>query len=105
MSEVISNSKEYGSIDNQFPGRRRLTSTAQIQSTISHPGTVRINVQGAFIVDDDGSRTPLGSPNEDYKHDINDIRLPNHTELVSHVAVDVCASSNWPHITHKQVTG
>jgi len=70
-------------------------------------------VQGAFIVDDDAptpyrtaSRSPNGakaSVNGDstprvngerdeyfmYQHDTSDIRLPNHTAIVSHIAVDV----------------
>lgn len=64
--------------------------TTDIQSAIAHPGTIQINVQGAFIVDDE-SKTPNGFLHdcEDYKHDHNDIRLPNHTAVVSHVAVDV----------------
>ncbi|CAK7203819.1 hypothetical protein SEUCBS139899_006567 [Sporothrix eucalyptigena] len=38
---------------------RTSTSTAEIDSTIARPGTVRINVKGAFIVDED----PAGSGN------------------------------------------
>ncbi|KAL1640757.1 hypothetical protein SLS58_006579 [Diplodia intermedia] len=57
--------------------------------TIRHPGNVYINVQGAFIVDDE-PRTPE-SPESDYEHEhgSKDIRLPNHTAVVSHIAVDV----------------
>jgi type II pantothenate kinase len=57
-----------------------------IEDTILHPGTVRINVQGAFIVDEEEPTTPQS---DDYEHDPRDIRLPNHTAVVSHVAVDV----------------
>lgn len=59
-----------------------------IEETILHPGTVRINVQGAFIVPED--EEPTTPQSEDYEHDPRDIRLPNHTSIVSHVAVDVC---------------
>jgi type II pantothenate kinase len=68
------------------------TTTAEIDSTISHPGSVRINVQGAFIVD--GTEQPntpangYANTNGSY-HEGKDIRLPNHTAVVSHVAVDV----------------
>ena len=64
---------------------RRPTVQSDINDAILHPGTVRINVQGAFIVDDE----PVTPRSEDYEHDPRDIRLPNHTSVVSHVAVDV----------------
>jgi type II pantothenate kinase len=73
---------------------------------ISHPGAVRINVQGAFIVDEEnGPSTPSSERSSEtsmslkeledggYEHDGKDIRLPNHTQGVSHIAVDV---SNEP---------
>jgi type II pantothenate kinase len=73
---------------------RMRTNTAEIDSTITHPGSVKINVKGAFIVDQDS-----GSPNGSYatahahtnggNQDTKDIRLPNHTAVVSHIAVDV----------------
>jgi type II pantothenate kinase len=67
---------------------RMRTNTAEIDSTIIHPGSVKINVKGAFIVDQD-----LGSPNGTSatggSHDTKDIRLPYHTAVVSHIAVDV----------------
>lgn len=47
---------------------------------------MRINVQGAFIVDEEQPGTPQS---EDYEHDPKDIRLPNHTAVVSHIALDV----------------
>jgi hypothetical protein len=80
------------------------------QDAILHPGTIKINVKGAFIVDDDastpcstGRTTPTSNGtktegvtgiNEDgeyfeYQHDTQDIRLPNHTAVVSHIAIDV----------------
>lgn len=71
---------------------RATTSTAEIDSTISHPGSVRINVKGAFIVDGtEQPTTPANgytSANGSY-HEGKDIRLPNHTAVVSHIAVDV----------------
>jgi len=69
-------------------GRLRRTTTVQsdIQEAILHPGSVRINVQGAFIVDEEQPGTPQS---EDYEHDPHDIRLPNHTAVVSHIALDV----------------
>ena len=89
---------------------RTWTSTAEIDSAVARPGTVRINVKGAFIVDEDlagnassptsetgepnrrPSRTRNGggrahSPSE--AHGTFDIRLPNHHAVVSHIAVDV----------------
>lgn len=53
---------------------------------ILRPGSVRINVQGAFIVNDEPD-----SPNSNGsdQHETKDIRLPNHTATVSHIAVDV----------------
>lgn len=75
------------------PPRMR-TNTAEIDSTITHPGSVKINVKGAFIVDQD-SVSPNGSValgNGGGNHDTKDIRLPNHTAVVSHIAVDIGGS-------------
>lgn len=71
--------------------------TKEENEAIRHPGNVRINVQGAFIVDEDEVTTPeaSGTPpgvafdEEGYQHDSKDIRLPNHKAVVSHMAVDV----------------
>ncbi len=64
---------------------------ARKQSTIDHaiqsPGAVKINVKGAFIVEDEAPSA--GSPAEDGAQHDTDIRLPNHTAVVSHVALDV----------------
>lgn len=80
----------------KLPPRMR-TNTAEIDSTIIHPGSVKINVKGAFIVDQDSSspKDVNGSViiNGRGSHDTKDIRLPNHTAIVSHIAVDVCYSS------------
>ena len=59
-----------------------------IDSTITRPGAVRINFQGAFIVDDDAATLQLVEDGGAL-HDSRDIRLPHHTAVVSHVAVDV----------------
>ena len=68
--------------------RRRPTLPSEIQYQIINPGTVRINSKGAYIVD--GTSTPSeDSIDVEYEHDPRDIRLPNHTETVSHVAIDV----------------
>jgi hypothetical protein len=71
---------------------RRLTN-----ETITHPGDVRINVKGAFIVDVSPPMTPSGDEleTEGYQHDPRDIRLPNHRAVVSHIAVDVRPSPGY----------
>lgn len=75
---------------------RTMTSTEEIDHTITRPGSVKINVKGAFIVDPDTATPALAggsvangrhSPTH---HETSDIRLPNHTAVVSHIAVDVC---------------
>ncbi|KAJ1336033.1 type II pantothenate kinase [Microdochium nivale] len=100
---------------------RTATNTAEIDSTIHHPGSVRINVKGAFIVDGTEPGTPalisnpaassvlgggdspglpphVGSNNGGGTlggggyHETKDIRLPNHTAVVSHIAVDIGGS-------------
>ena len=59
---------------------RRPSALAEV---ILSPGTLRVNVQGAFIADNE-PRWLDGT-----HHDTRDIRLPNHKTLVSHVALDV----------------
>ena len=51
--------------------------------------SVKINVEGAFIVDDETS-TENGAASEFVHYEHKDIRLPHHTDVVSHIAVDVC---------------
>lgn len=72
---------------------RTETNTTEIDSTIVRPGSVRINVKGAFIVGTpEGSPTGNGvSPQGSSSHETKDIRLPNHTAVVSHIAVDASA--------------
>ena len=55
---------------------------------LENPGSVKINVKGAFIVDDEPS-TKDGDEGDGVHYERKDIRLPNHTGVVSHVAVDV----------------
>ncbi len=50
--------------------------------------SVKINVEGAFIVDDDSDKEDAFIP-EHVHWERKDIRLPHHTDVVSHVAVDV----------------
>lgn len=59
-----------------------------LDETILSPGDVKINVQGAFIVD----QLPSPTPDDGAQHDSRDIRLPNHKNVVSHVALDIGGS-------------
>lgn len=103
-AEVVTEATEQDGEERPIVRRpRTYTSTAEIDSTIIHPGSVRINVKGAFIVDTPEPRSPAaiaaaaaangnGVPppaqGSSY-HETKDIRLPNHTAVVSHIAVDV----------------
>ncbi|EGX94995.1 pantothenate kinase, putative [Cordyceps militaris CM01] len=71
---------------------RTMTTTAEIDSTITKPGSVRINVTGAFIVDPDTATPKNGRGSPTTHHETSDIRLPNHTAVVSHIAVDIGGS-------------
>ncbi|KAI4207732.1 MAG: hypothetical protein LQ346_000382 [Caloplaca aetnensis] len=53
---------------------------SSIDHTILSPGTVSINVQGAFIVDEDPSNPP--TPSDDGAQHDTDIRLPNHVNVI-----------------------
>ena len=68
------------------PTRKQST----INDTILSPGAVRINVKGAFIVEDE--TTSAGTPTADGAQHDTDICLPNHSAVVSHVALDVSLS-------------
>lgn len=73
-------------------GRRK--PPARLEEAITNPGAVKINVTGAFIVDDEPrSRSPIETDGVHYEN--KDIRLPHHTGVVSHVAVDVSWLSLW----------
>ncbi|PHH86207.1 hypothetical protein CDD83_10577 [Cordyceps sp. RAO-2017] len=72
---------------------RTMTSTDEIDNTITRPGSVKINVKGAFIVDPDTSSPASGGDGGSPSHrETSDIRLPNHTAVVSHIAVDIGGS-------------
>ena len=62
------------------------------------PSDVKINVEGAFIVDDEfpGSEAKNGTAGEGVYFENKDIRLPHHTAVVSHVAVDVRSTLFYP---------
>ena len=62
-----------------------------IDETIQNLAPVRINVQGAFIVDENTVTTRIDNE-AGAVHDSKDIRLPHHKSIVSHVAVDVSFS-------------
>lgn len=62
-----------------------------LDETILDPGAVKINVQGAFIVDEEQTRDD-SSDEDGAQHDTRDIRLPHHTAVVSHVALDIGGS-------------
>ncbi|KAF2167233.1 hypothetical protein M409DRAFT_22661 [Zasmidium cellare ATCC 36951] len=81
--------------------RRRLSSSADMQQAIAQPGSIKINVAGAYIIDhEDEDASPDRSPTSSseggeehsYQHHKRDIRLPNHTSVVSHVAADIGGS-------------
>ena len=59
-----------------------------LDETILSPGAVKINVQGAFIVDEDITHEVVAGE-DGAQHDTRDIRLPHHEAVVSHVALDV----------------
>ena len=62
-----------------------------LDQTISAPGAVRINVQGAFIVDQ-ADALEVSKREHGAEHYSKDIRLPNHKAVVSHVALDIGGS-------------
>lgn len=66
-------------------------SNSLLDETILSPGAVKINVQGAFIVDQVPTSTAY-QPDDGAQHDTRDIRLPNHKAVVSHVALDIGGS-------------
>lgn len=59
---------------------------AQYDMKMLFPGSIRINVKEAFIVDEDQVNGRLTPP------DTRDIALPHHTDEVSHIAVDIGGS-------------
>lgn len=86
-------SSNRSSLHQDADGLKRLSKASsdarQVEEAISNPGAVKINVQGAFIVDDESqSRSPVEGEGV-VRRESQDIRLPHHTGVVSHVAVDV----------------
>ncbi|KAL8845361.1 MAG: hypothetical protein Q9205_003071 [Flavoplaca limonia] len=79
---------ENGRMQRRYPMERK----ASIDQTILSPGTVSINVKGAFIVDEQPSRPPTPSDGDDGAQHDTEIRLPNHEAVVSHVALDIGGS-------------
>ena len=69
-----------------------------MQAAIKEPGSIKINVAGAYIINHEepdtssSGRTDSSPEEQDYEHDERDIRLPNHTAVVSHVAADIGGS-------------
>lgn len=77
--------------------RRRLSSSVvEMDHEIADPGSIKINVSGAYIIkhEPEPQPAPVDGKIEEraYEHDKRDIRLPNHTDLVSHVAADIGGS-------------
>jgi type II pantothenate kinase len=66
--------------------------TGRLERAITNPGAVKINVKGAFIVDEEPRSKSPASSTDGVHYESQDIRLPHHTGLVSHVAVDVSTS-------------
>lgn len=87
------------SIENPTPCNPSLhaqRNKSTIDSTILSPGAVKINFQGAFIVDEESQ---VIGKEDGAQHDTKGIRLPNHKAVVSHVALDAsppeaCSSSS-----------
>ena len=64
-------------------------SLPSLEDAIINPGAVKINVQGAYIVDDQPATPGTPEDEDGIVYERKDIRLPHHTSVVSHVAVDV----------------
>ena len=88
-----------------FKKRRLSSSLGEMQQAIAQPGSIKINVAGAYIIDHGDDSSPERSPDrtggahdhsdgeeQAYQHHKRDIRLPNHTAVVSHVAADIGGS-------------
>jgi type II pantothenate kinase len=71
-----------------------------MEQAIAQPGSIKINVAGAYIIHHNDSSSPDRSPprpgftgeEHTFQHHKRDIRLPNHTAVVSHVAADIGGS-------------
>lgn len=76
------------------PPKMKPRRKSTIDSTILSPGAVRINYQGAFIVDEEPSTSASSVEDgvqQHQNHATQGIRLPNHKAVVSHVALDASA--------------
>lgn len=79
----------------------------RLEEAITNPGAVKINVKGAFIVEEEEprSRSPVAVDTDGVHYENKDIRLPHHKSVVSHVAVDVSVtgfffpSLAFPHLS------
>jgi type II pantothenate kinase len=81
--------------------KRRLSSSIDdMEQAIAQPGSIKINVAGAYIIHHGDDSSPERSPprpgfageEHTFQHHKRDIRLPNHTAVVSHVAADIGGS-------------
>lgn len=63
--------------------------TGRVLRSPPKPAQVKINVEGAFIVNDE--TVVRNGASEFVQWEQKDIRLPHHTDVVSHIAVDVSA--------------
>jgi hypothetical protein len=74
------------------------SSSAGPNSALQNALDVRIDVKGAYIVDEDGEESEDDKEwrdEEDYQHEVRtDIRLPHNKSVVSHMAVDVRVLEN-----------
>lgn len=106
MSSSQRNPTSEAHADQEAATRERRGSIERLRDALENPGTVKINVKGAFIVDEEEQKTTDAEEKSDDSEDggrdntapaktrsgqgrSKDIRLPHHTDVVSHVAVDV----------------
>ena len=87
---LIEMSTAASSANSQRPMLRR-RKPSFLDETILAPGAVKINVQGAFIEDELEPQDETLS-DDGVQHDTKGIRLPHHTAVVSHVALDIGGS-------------
>ena len=77
---------------------KTVTNSTALQNALD----VRIDVKGAYIVDEENpneEEEEEWKDEEDYQHDSSDIRLPHHHNVVSHMAIDVRLKNN-PHFSY-----
>lgn len=96
MSSPKSNSVGPGAVAPKRVTNSFTERTGRLERAITNPGAVKINVKGAFIVDEEPRSKSPASSTDGVHYESQDIRLPHHTGLVSHVAVDVSASLFFP---------